>query len=121
MRSVHGGFALLFLVAAALQWNDPDPWRWIVLYAAAGVAAVLAYRRLYEPLLLGALIGACLTWMSFLGDSMLAFWRRGEWSLLAATMKAGEPLIEESREFLGLAIVLLWCLLTLAARALRRR
>jgi hypothetical protein len=30
-------------------------------------------------------------------------------------MKAGEPMIEESREFLGLALVLGWCALALLA------
>jgi hypothetical protein len=31
----------LFLFAAAVQWNDPDPWRWIPLYALAAVLAGL--------------------------------------------------------------------------------
>jgi len=114
MRRLDGLLAFLFAASAALQYNDPDPWRWAVLYAVAALAAGLSAARRPTPLLVAALAGGCITWMTFLWDGMLAFWRRGDWSLLAATMKAGEPMIEDSREFLGLAIVLAWCLSRLA-------
>jgi hypothetical protein len=113
MRIVHGVLAALFALCALLQYNDPDPLRWALLYACAASAAGLAAVGRPQRLLSSALAGACLAWMSFLADGMAAFVRRGDWSLLAATMKAGEPMIEESREFLGLAIVLAWCLLAL--------
>lgn len=34
----------IFIVSCAVQYNDPDPWLWIGIYAAAGIvtAAVLA-------------------------------------------------------------------------------
>lgn len=115
MRTVHGVLAALFAVSAILQYNDPDPVRWALLYAAAAVAAGLTAARRPQPLLTSAIAGGCASWMTFLWDGMVAFARRGDWSLLAATMKAGEPMIEESREFLGLGIVLAWCLLALAA------
>lgn len=116
MRRLDAVMAFLFALSAALQWNDPDPWRWAVLYAAAALAAGSSAARRPLPLLTAALAGGCVTWMTFLWDGMVAFARRGDWGLLAATMKAGEPMIEESREFLGLAIVLAWCLLRLARR-----
>ncbi len=34
--------ALLFLFGAVVQYNDPDPLRWIVIYLAASVACALA-------------------------------------------------------------------------------
>lgn len=117
MHRFDAVMAFLFAASAALQWNDPDPWRWIVLYVAAAVAAGMSAARRPGLLLTATLAGACLAWMSFLWDGMMAFVRRGDWSLLAATMKAGEPMIEESREFLGLAIVLAWCLSRLARRS----
>src|SRR5205085_12022919 len=40
-RAVSGLFALLAFWAAYLQLNDPDPERWFVMYAAAGVVGVL--------------------------------------------------------------------------------
>ncbi len=39
-------FAALFLVAAVVQWNDPDPWAWILAYGTgAGVSAWVATGR----------------------------------------------------------------------------
>ena len=38
MRRLHVIFAGIFLLSAAVQLNDPDPWRWVAIYgAAAGV------------------------------------------------------------------------------------
>ncbi len=121
MRKLHALMGFLFLVAALLQYNDPDPWRWAVTYTVAAWVALSEARGVHRPLLISGLVGACLVWMSFLYPAAQRFMHRGDWSLLAATMKAGQPLIEESREFLGLALVLLWCVAVLAARAWRRR
>lgn len=36
----------LFLLAVAVQWNDPDPVRWMAIYGAAfGVCLVVALSR----------------------------------------------------------------------------
>ena len=115
MRIVHWIFAVLFTISALLQYNDPDPVRWGLLYASAALAAGCMARGRPQPLLMAAVAGACASWMTFLWDSIVTFVDRGDWSLLVATMKAGEPLIEESREFLGLAIVAAWCLASLVA------
>ena len=113
MRTVHWVFAALFAVSALLQYNDPDPLRWALLYTSAAVAAGCMARGRPQLLLMAAVTGACASWMTFLWDNFVAFVHRGDWSLLVATMKANEPLIEESREFLGLAIVLGWCVASL--------
>ena len=47
-----------FLVVAALQYNDPDPWNWIALYLAAAAISLLQQpgrRWAIPPLLLGTL------------------------------------------------------------------
>ncbi|GAB2581373.1 transmembrane 220 family protein [Spirosoma areae] len=36
-------FGLLFILFAALQYNDPDPEVWVPIYAAAAVACFMAY------------------------------------------------------------------------------
>jgi hypothetical protein len=41
-RVAAGALAALFVVAAALQLNDPDPLGWTAIYAAAALAAALA-------------------------------------------------------------------------------
>jgi hypothetical protein len=54
--------AVLFAFAAAVQYNDPDPLRWIAVYGVATLASVLALAgRL--PRLLPALVGlGALVW-----------------------------------------------------------
>jgi hypothetical protein len=48
--------AVLFLVAAAVQYNDPDPLRWMAIYGLAGLACLLALAG-WLPRLAPVLIG----------------------------------------------------------------
>ena len=41
-----GALALFFAASAAVQWNDPDPLRWMALY---GVAAAATATSLVRP------------------------------------------------------------------------
>lgn len=41
-RNVHIFFSLVFLVAALLQWNDPDWLPWMAIYLAASVESAAA-------------------------------------------------------------------------------
>jgi len=36
-------FTVLFLISAALQYNDPDPIIWIVIWGTAGILSVLFF------------------------------------------------------------------------------
>jgi Transmembrane family 220, helix len=111
MRTLHLVFAVLFAISAGLQYNDPDPAAWALLYLAATALAAGAFRGVSRVRPLGiALIAICAVWMAFLAPGMGAFIERRDLSLLAATMKAGDPVIEEAREFLGLGIVLVYSL-----------
>ena len=114
MRAVQLVLAVMFTIFAGLQYNDPDPVGWALVYLAAALLAVGSYRgtpvrHLVRPLGF-SLAAVCLVWMITLGPGMTAFVARGDPTLLAATMKAGDPVIEEAREFLGLGIVLLYSL-----------
>ena len=109
MRALHLVFAILFAISAGLQYNDPDPTAWALLYLAATALAVGVFRGDSWARPLGiALIAACAVWMVILAPGMGAFIERRDLTLLAATMQAGDPVIEEAREFLGLGIVLLY-------------
>ena len=117
MRALHLVFAALFAISAGLQYNDPDPVAWALLYLVATTLAAGAWRGAswVRPVAV-AVIAVCAAWMVSLAPGMGAFIERGDPALLAATMQAGDPVIEEAREFLGLAIVLLYSL----AAALRK-
>lgn len=116
MRWVHLVFAVLFGVSALLQYNDPDPVRWALVWGAAAALAAWGFRGRAHPLALSALAAVAAAWMALLAPAMVAFMQLGDLGLLTATMQAEQPLIEEAREFLGLAIILLYCLGTVALR-----
>ncbi|CCH00944.1 hypothetical protein FAES_2935 [Fibrella aestuarina BUZ 2] len=42
MKYLALGFALLFVVFAAVQYNDPDPQVWVPIYGFAALACLLA-------------------------------------------------------------------------------
>lgn len=108
MRAPHLVFAALFAISAGLQYNDPDPVGWALLYLAAAALAAGSFRGLPLRVPALALTVVCAVWMAFLAPGMGAFITRGDPALLAATMQAGDPVIEQAREFLGLGIVLLY-------------
>ncbi len=67
----------LLLFAAAVQWNDPDPGRWIAVYAgAAALTPLVAAGRLSPWTALaagGALCGTGLAWVArVLGEALPA-------------------------------------------------
>ncbi len=97
--------SVLFLVSAVLQWNDPDPWAWVVLYAFSGIGCLLAGRRPAAWSLPAAACGAALIWAAVLAPGALPSL---ELRHLAESMQAETPAIEMSRELLGLLIVALW-------------
>ena len=53
MRRAAFFFAVLFLLAALLQWNDPDPAIWMAGYGLAAALSALAAIGRYPACLLG--------------------------------------------------------------------
>jgi hypothetical protein len=98
--------AALFGFAALLQYNDPDPGRWLAIYgAAAAVTAVAALRGavpLVAPLVVGAI---ALVWgisVAAGGPGLDLYGSMFDaWEMQSAA-------IEEAREASGLFIVTLW-------------
>jgi len=105
-RALDVVMAVLFAVSAVLQFNDPDPWPWFLIYAGAAVVCALTVARKSRgrlaPLLVGIVAFAWAVWILFHLSGGIA------WSQLAASMHADSPQIEESRETLGLFIVAAW-------------
>ena len=107
--------AVLFLIAAALQYNDPDPLRWMAIYGLAALACLLALAgRL--PRLAPALIGlATLAWAATLAPGVVGRVSIGE--LFESYAMKSEP-VEEAREMGGLLVVTAWmAVLALVGRA----
>jgi hypothetical protein len=113
-RIINALLALTFLMAVVVQYNDPDPLRWIAIYGAAFVVSVVVWRRgrvhPAVPLLVGAV---ALVWgLSIMlggpgGANYLHMFDAWEMRSLA---------VEQAREAIGLLIVAVW-MAVLAVRA----
>jgi len=97
--------ALLFVFAAAVQYNDPDPLRWMAIYLAAAAACVLALLgrlRWFVPAAVGLV---ALAWAATLAPHVLGHVRMGE---MVEAWEMKDVRVEEGREMYGLLIVAAW-------------
>jgi len=102
-------FCIIFILFAALQYNDPDPYIWIPIYGYAAVLCWFAFKGKYYPRAYTIGITVFLAYALF-----LVFTKNGviEWATehhaenLVQTMKAEKPWIEDTREFGGLVILI---------------
>lgn len=120
MKWLHGIAAVVFIACAALQWNDPDPWRWIVIYGVAAAAAVANYAgvRPVVPNVVALLVA--LGALAYAAPGALEFLRVGDWSQLWGGMSDERPWIESAREFIG-ALIIADYLAVALVMGLRRR
>lgn len=107
-RVANAAMALLFLFAVVVQYNDPDPLRWMAIYAVATVSCVAAAAQHRWSALIAAptaLIAAAwaLVWRASMQGDM------APWSTLFEQFEMKDARVEETREVLGLVIVAVWC------------
>lgn len=103
-------FFILFLLFAALQYNDPDPYIWIPIYVYAAALCILAYQNKWFPkaYLYGMIIyAAYAVYLFFTKDGVLDWVFEHNAESLVNSMKAEKPWIEDSREFGGLLILII--------------
>lgn len=103
-------FIVLFILFAALQYNDPDPYVWIPIYLYATFLCYQAIKGRYQPILY--IIGLVV----YIGYAVYLFFDKTgvlDWAQehhaenIAQSMHAEKPWIEETREFGGLLIVVI--------------
>lgn len=99
----HGFLIVLFILFAGVQINDPDPWGWVVIYLGVSLAILLYMMgkdHLIVPLAGGviSLVGMILLIPDFIS------WLQEGAPTITGSMKATEPHIELTREFLGFII-----------------
>ena len=94
--------AVLFLIFAVVQYNDPDPWLWIAIYGIVAVAFIANLSGWYNKTILLVLILAGIAYsFTYLGG-VIDYIGMGQPGAIVETMKAEKPYIEETREFFGL-------------------
>lgn len=114
IKVINIPFALLFAVAAVLQYNDPDPFVWIPIYAFAAVMCALATAHRFYPTsyIIGIVILAIYAAYLFFADEGVWDWfNQHDAEDIAVSMKATRPWIEQTREFFGLVMVIISLLL----------
>jgi hypothetical protein len=111
MRIVNFILFVMFLLFAAVQYNDPDPLIWILVYCYAAITCLLAgFKKYYDS---ATILGFTITivWAITLAASILvALKNYGSGSIFSFSMIKDNE-VEEARESLGLfivAAVLLW-------------
>lgn len=95
--------AVLFLLFAFVQLNDPDPWLWFALYAFVALVSALAAFNIYRKWAIVGGMVVVVVWMATLLPDFIAWIQLGM-PTITGQMKATEPHIELTREFLGLFI-----------------
>lgn len=116
MRYLFGGLALVLLLFAGVQYNDPDYYLWIPLYLVpSGWAGLAAFRPglLERPLAVGGLwlcLAASLAGTAMLWPTDAGWWRRDVWWQS-----------ETAREGMGMMIIAASLLAVTATAVLRRR
>lgn len=89
-------FALLFIFSAIVQYNDPDPFLWIILYVTAAVACLVFFVNRFT-VILGLVLGVI-----YLAGAIWVWPEQFE----GVNIGSGDiENIERGREALGLIIV----------------
>ena len=109
-------FGVLFLICAGLQWNDPDPYLWIPLYLLSALSCAYAFKQV-KALRLNifniAIYSAYAIYLFVAQDGVISWATEHHFDSLTHSMLASSPWIENTREFGGLFIMLLVCIINL--------
>ena len=109
MRFLDLTMALLFAFAAALQFNDPDPIRWIAIYSAACVLSLLAATQgRVVPAVSLAVFAIAIVWAALIAFGGPA---ASEYGHMFDAWEMKSPSVEEAREASGLVIVAVWTMI----------
>jgi hypothetical protein len=109
MKIFNWFFIVCFVIFAALQYNDPDPYIWVPIYLYAAFLCWQSIKGKFNlPLyLVGYIVyGVYAIYKIFDTNGVRDWITKHNEENIAETMKATKPWIEESREFFGLIIIL---------------
>jgi hypothetical protein len=101
-------FLLIFLLCVAVQYNDPDTFRWMAIYGAASLCCFLFAVRKLSSYLAAAVGLIALIWAFLILPDV---WGRTiPFKEIFATIHMLSPGVEEVREMGGLLIISFWML-----------
>ena len=103
MKILYIVLTVIFVLFAAVQYNDPDPYLWIPIYGfCALVCGYAAVGKFNKTAILVGLVPITLYMISYIP----AFWDWVKMGMpsIVETMKANKPYVELTREFGGLVV-----------------
>lgn len=107
-KAIHFTLAAVFFLFAAVQYNDPDPLMWMLIYGSVGIIAFLkVYLRQvnFGPLIVTLLVIISMYALVYI-PVFIDFLGNPDKADLLGKMKVNKPWIEGTREFLGLLITI---------------
>ncbi len=120
MKVFYIVLSLLFLLFAIVQFNDPDPWRWVSWYAFISVLLAMAAFKRFSTTATWFGIGFASAVLTALAPDFLQWINDGMPSIVTS-MKAESPYIELVREMLGMLLSLITCIGLSLHHRFRRR
>jgi hypothetical protein len=118
MRIVNFVLAVMFLLFAFVQINDPDPVIWILIYGAMAVLSIMAIFKFYPTKFTIGLLVVYILYSFVFIPGVLEWLKQDDKSMLFDDVaKMQYPYVEEAREFLGLFI----CIIVLIFFVIRAR
>ncbi len=109
MKTINLLFIVVFVLSAALQYNDPDPYLWMPIYLYGAFLCYQAIRKKYNPVLYIVGFAMYISYAAYLlvtRDGVLSWANEHDAENIAASMQATKPWIEDTREFFGLLILI---------------
>lgn len=110
MKAIYAVIGALFLYIVYIQFNDPDPFYWIVVYAGTAAVAFAGLLGKSSEFWTTILIGAVAAGMIVATPGLVDFIAAGDIAVIGDMNNA--PNVEPAREFGGLFIAfsfLLYC------------
>jgi Transmembrane family 220, helix len=118
MRIVNFILAVIFLLFAFVQINDPDPVIWILIYGVMAVLSIMAIFKFYPTKFIIGLLVLYILYSIVYIPGVLEWLKQDNKALLFDDVaKMHYPYVEEAREFLGLWI----CIIVLIVFVIRSR
>ncbi len=109
MKTINLLFIMVFVLSAALQYNDPDPYLWMLIYLYGAFLCYQAIRKKYNQVLYIVGFAIYISFALYLlvaRDGVLSWVNEHDAENIAASMQATKPWIEDTREFFGLLILI---------------
>jgi len=106
MKILFGALTLIFVLFAALQYNDPDPFTWILYYLGISVITGAAAIGKYLKWLVLVFVVVSIAGLIYYSPGVYDWAINHDAENIAQHMKADKMYIEETREFFGLIISL---------------